>query len=85
MTRQNLKFMLVAAALERAKGAIQTDSHLWSNPVVTNGISFINGVPTSTDPSIERRFTAPYALEEDQMSDYASKPNVVRVQSILSE
>ena len=85
MTQLNFKILLLAAATESVHAAIQTDSWLWRSTINAGDISFVNGVATSSDSTVERRILATRALEEHDMTDYSSKANAVRVKSILSE
>jgi hypothetical protein len=51
----------------------------------STGYKFTNGVPSSDDPLVHRRITAPIAADESTMSEYETKDNVVRVAAIVDE
>jgi len=51
----------------------------------STGYKFTDGIPSSDDPLVHRRITAPIAADESTMSEYAMKDNVVRVASIVDE
>jgi hypothetical protein len=51
----------------------------------TTGYKYVNGIPTSDDALTNRRIQAPLALAENELSDWDTKENVIKVAEIMSE
>ena len=55
----------LVASVAMVRGAIQIDNDLWSGTNTSRGVTFENGIPSSSDPKLDRRIKHAFALEED--------------------
>jgi hypothetical protein len=79
--------LLMAGAT--VKASISTDGIWTDNDHAQSGTNYdykyTNGIPGSDDPTNHRRIMAPQALPENELSDWDTKANAVRVDGIVGE